>query len=197
MMKNLRDFDKDHRLFADIDGNHVFLPYLRRVWDQIRAETPIKARAILAQKDIPQERRIAVLGLSVPERLVTWTTPVLILALSFYLLVYVLHLGCLSKTGVHIKDYPWIGILPGHIASIVSVAIHFVLPIAALLSVSIARWSGQPWGIRSLLIAFAAATVLVLAKVNVSLHQIRNSKVKDAGPEKGEVSDRGQLDQET
>ena len=195
MMRSLRDLDKDRHLFANRGENYVFVPNLKQVWEQIRTETPINARAILARKDIPQERRIAVLGLSLPERLISWTMPGLIFALSIYLLVYVLHLSHLSKTTPGIKDYPWVGIISGHLASIVSAVMHFILPVTAFLSVSYTSWKGHAGVIHSLLIAFAVGTILALAVANIRLYQIGHSKLKDVGPEETGTDDRRQLDE--
>lgn len=197
MMRSLRDYDKDHLLFAKIDGDYVFVPNLKHVWEQIRTETPINARTILARKDITQERRIAVLGLSLPERLISWTMPGLIFALSVYFLVYVLHLSHLSKTTPSIKDYPWVGVIPGYLSSIVSGVMYFLLPVTAFFSVSYASWSGHTYVIHSLLIAFAMGTILALAAANVQLYQISHSTLKSIRPEETGLNDRKQLDEKT
>lgn len=196
MIRSLREIDKDRTLFSNIDGAYVFVPNLRQVWEQVRTETPINARAILARKDIPQEKRLAVLGLSLPERLISWTMPGLIFALSIYFLVYVLHLSRLAKINPDIRNHPWVGIMPGCLAPIVSGVMHFFLPITALLSISTTTWSGHTSTLRILLIGFAAGTVLALATANVRLLQISRSKGNGIGTEGTGGSDRGQLEEE-
>jgi hypothetical protein len=178
MMRSLRNSDKHHRLFAGTGEESVFLPGLRQVWEQVRTENPINARSILARKDIPQERRVAAFGLSVPEQLVTWAMPGLILAFSIHLLVYVLHLHRLSKMTHKLINYPWVGVLPGYLASVVSVALHFVLPVGAILSVFLTRTAGQGGPVRVVLLAAVAVTILVLAVVNVALHHVRISAAR-------------------
>lgn len=93
MMRSIMDSENNQSLFANIDENYIFIPNLKQVWEQIRTETPINARAILDRKDIPQEKRIAILGLSLPEHLLSLIMPGLIFAFSLYFLVFILHLN--------------------------------------------------------------------------------------------------------
>lgn len=163
-------------LVTEIKGDYLFLPSLKRVWDQIRSEVPIQARAILARKDIPQEKRLKVFGLSIPQYLVSWTIPLLIFALSIYFLIHTTHLSVILNNNPDIRKYPWVVIMPGRLAAVLSTTTLCVLPILTLISIAHATWSGQTILLRILSIALFVGTVITLMVAIAKISAIKKPK---------------------
>ncbi len=153
----------------------VFLPKVRTVWDQVRLETPARARTILARQNSPEERTLQMFGLSVPQNLILWAIPVITLALSVYFLVHATYLCQLVERNPAVREYPWVVVMPGRLAFVVSTATVLVLPAIALVSSVITTWSSGGTFLHSLSLIATTAAMSFLVLCSLEFSKIRHS----------------------
>ena len=172
----LLEISKDPKLsplVTKYDETFILMDSLRRIWDQVRSENPIQARAILARKDLPQDRRLEVFGLSIPQNLISWVIPVLVFAFGINLLTHILHLNSLAIQNSAILRYPWIGIMPGNLAKYVSAVTIVVFPILSLISIGKLLFHQQSLYIQVIASVFGIASILCLIFVYVKIEKIK------------------------
>jgi hypothetical protein len=159
--KALMNHSEWNTLAANINGDCLFLPKLRNVWNQVRDDSPRTARAILSRKDFVQEKQIHVLGITIPQRLISWTMPLLICALSIYFLVHILNLENIAKRNPSICQYPWEVMMPGLLATVVSLT-TLAFPVIAYIIIVYATWTGQStFGQIIFIILFVITTIAI------------------------------------
>ena len=167
----LSEISKDPELrplITRYDDTFILMDSLRRIWDQVRSENPIQARAILARKDMPQDRRLEVFGLSIPQNLISWLIPVLVFAFGINLLIHVVHLNSLANQNSSILKYPWVGIMPGNLAKCVSAVTIIVFPILSLISIGKFLLIQQSLYVKIIAGAFGIASISCLIIVYIN-----------------------------
>ena len=182
VLSEINKYPELRSLVTKYDETFILMDNLRRVWDQIRSEIPIQARAILARKDMPQDRRLEVFGLSIPQNLISWLIPVLVFAFGINLLTHILHLNSLALQNETILSYPWIGIMPGNLAKYVSAVTIVVFPFLSLLCIGKLLLRKQSFYIQAISVIFGFLSLICLIFVyvkTVKLKAIGRSIVKD------------------
>lgn len=172
----LAEIIKDPRLsplVIKIDETLLLMDSLKRVWDKIRSENPIQARAILARMETPQDRRLEVFGLSIPQNLISWIIPVLVFAFGINLLTHVAHLNLLANKNQEILSYPWIGIMPGNLARCVSAVTIVVFPILSLISIGRPLLFQQSLYVQVTAIVFSIASIFCLVFVYYKIEKLK------------------------
>lgn len=111
------------------NGRLMFLPFVRSVWDEIRTENLVHARSILARKDNPKETALTVFGLSIPQSLISLAVPIIVCFVSFYFYLNLQHLGLVLVTNPDWKLFPWVGLMRGPLASIITFVSTVALPL--------------------------------------------------------------------
>ncbi|MFZ2411844.1 MAG: hypothetical protein WAW23_09765 [Candidatus Methanoperedens sp.] len=173
-LSEIKRFPELRCLIAEVHGNYFFMPNLKQVWDQVRSENPIQARAILARKDVPNEKRLVVLGLSIPHQLISWLIPGIIFALSIFLLVHILHLQLLTAHNTSILKYPWIGVMPGKLAASISAVTVLLIPIIALMGIVRMTWNELAFFRKVLIFLMSSGTAFSLI---FSFKKLRDIKI--------------------
>ena len=163
-------------LVTRLGETQVFLPATKAVWNQVRSETPVQARAILARQGPGQERRLEVLGLSVPQTLVSWSFPILVLAIGLHLLAHVLHLHRLLASDRSIREYPWMAIMPDLLPRFLTAMVLLVIPTVALAGTVIASWEEYGSLVRVVLLAISLAGMGVLWVCHNKLRLLRRTE---------------------
>ena len=165
-------------IVSRINGDYLFLPKTREIWDQVRTENPIQARAILARKDAPQEKKLEVFGLSIPQRLIFWTIPAVIFALAINLFLHANNLYGNAKANPKIVRYPWTMLMPGTLAKVALISTAVILPIITSAGAIITTWTSQTTALRIIAIVLCIGTVVALIKSGLRIHNTRNIMVQ-------------------
>jgi hypothetical protein len=163
-------------LVSSFNGHYSFLPYTRQVWDEVRSESPITARNILARKDLPSEKKMLIFGASIPQELVSKTMPGILLALSVFFLIHIKYLHQQLMVN-RIRHYPWVITIPGKLSATASIATVFVLPVIALIVTIIRTWDGHFSVLFVTAIVLGVITSIFLVFALVEITAIRKSAV--------------------
>ena len=175
------DESSSQLLATDLSHNQLFLPNLTKVWDQIRLETPRQARTILARKDSPSEKRLEVFGLSIPQSQIAWAVPTLLFVISIYLLVHVQKLNSIVKGNPDVRNYPWVGMMPGMFSETLSVVGLIILPVIALIQTMRVTWGSQFSPMRVVSTGMLLATFITLVVVNMRFFEIKGHRFRRKG----------------
>ncbi len=100
---------------------------------------PKNARTVLARKEITAEKKLILSGFTIQEKTLHWVIPSILFSLSFYFLTHVLHIKKLLtkiKEPKQIIYYPWIAIMQGKLAAIMSLFTIVILPLITIVSLS-------------------------------------------------------------
>lgn len=176
---NLLEFIHDspeHRLLVHkIEEDWIFIPNLKELWDQVRTENPIQARAILARQNKPKESTLQVFGLSIPRKLISWIIPAVTLAISIYLFAHMLFLQKIISRNSIVGEYPWVAIMPGRLPFTVVIITILIFPGLALIGTVMANWDSGGVLLQSLSIFTSVFTMLILAACLSVILKIRSN----------------------
>lgn len=119
------------------------LPALRKVWETVRALDVGSAEPVLERKDHDARRenntQLSVFGLTIRAQLAVIASPLILIALMFYLLAHLLHIQAITVDNEGILDkFPWIALFDTKISVILTYASLWFLPSVATAWLAIA-----------------------------------------------------------
>lgn len=138
------------------DGFYL-LPKTKRIWNEVRGLSASDARDMLARKAGGRDNSLEVFGLSIPERTVSWVTPSLVFGLSVYLFLYLRRMSNLLRRDRKLRRYPWVHVMPGFLASAVTVFVVILLPCLVLVWTALSTAGSSS----AFLLAYSSVTSIV------------------------------------
>jgi hypothetical protein len=150
-------------------GELLFLPVTKSFWPELRDRPAKEAYEYLARKEKPVEQTLNILGLQFPKQHVSWTVPLLVLGLSVYLWIYIRNIVTTDS-----DSYPWIHLMAGWEAALISVAIIGALPVLTLVWTTIATWHSSGWATKCIAALWGLASMYFLSRSLWMLPAVKN-----------------------
>lgn len=166
----IHSIPKISSLVEKTDNEYILFPNLKKVWYQINNEKLENARTILARKDIPDDNKIVLFGVSFSEKLVSWLIPSLMFAFSLYFYIHISNLSALIYKKTYILHYPWVLFIRGLLPFIVILITILILPFFSLFLTVRISWSDLTALLRMLSVSICILSLLFLS---LSFNKIR------------------------
>lgn len=126
------------------DASNLYLfPGTKKMWDQVRNRLVVDAREFIARANVPRERALEVFGLAIPERLVSWSAPLVILGASVHLFIYTRRLAGLIESNPRLLDFPWIYLMSERLIAFISILLLGLLPLCAIIWTIVQTWDSS------------------------------------------------------
>lgn len=152
-------------LVVRANNERIFLPKTKdaRVWFQVRNMTIPDAMEYLAALANAPNESLEVIGLSIPNKYVSWGAPLILVLFCFNLLTHIRYLAANAPSEIA-GFYGWTPLMPGFLASCHTVATLIVLPTTALAMLFLySIQTADPSHFLSIGLLIASAAFLLLA----------------------------------